>query len=250
MRTPAGNRQVGIRFRTISPPAIHLMPANVCIPAGEPLLCYSVPDNGQDENISQWLTADEKETAGRFRSEVHRNQWIKTHAQINQQLDILTGYTQKIPSINRTAEGKPFLSQTHSLFFNLSDTDGYTLAAFSKSDIGIDVERIREIPDADLVAGRFFSPAERAWMNNSEDRFFLIWTRKEAILKLTGTGLSDHLDEIDTAVNFWKGNAGLVAGEKKISPSIYVYSFNIGNLVASVASHEPIENWENTNNTI
>lgn len=244
MSTPAGSRQVAIRFRMISPPVIRLMPANVSIPDEEPLLCYCEPGKGIRENITRWLTPDDLETALRFQSETRRQQWIETHALLNRQLAILTGDGRKIPSIARATGGKPFLSQPHSLFFNLSDTDGFALAAFSTNDIGIDVERIHDFRDADLVAGRFFSPTERTWIQNNNSRFFLIWTRKEAILKLTGVGLSDHLSETDTVSSSWNGDASLVAGEKQIPPSIHVYSFITGTHVVSVATHDQVKKWE------
>ena len=59
--------------------------------------------------------------------------------------------------------------------------------------IGVDVERVRD--DIDFVdAGRFvFAAPEMAWLTDgnstrSADRFFRLWTRKEAYLKALGFG--------------------------------------------------------------
>jgi 4'-phosphopantetheinyl transferase len=69
-------------------------------------------------------------------------------------------------------------------------------------EIGIDVERIRPLPDAEGIAERFFTRRE------SEDlrelpaaqklpAFFTLWTRKEAWLKATGDGITDCLSQLE-----------------------------------------------------
>ena len=73
------------------------------------------------------------------------------------------------------------------------------------ADLGVDLERVREIPDRDDVAGRFFSPAEILEYRSlpAEARllaFYLTWTRKEAWLKARGVGLSADLASFDVRV--------------------------------------------------
>jgi 4'-phosphopantetheinyl transferase len=56
---------------------------------------------------------------------------------------------------------------------------------------GIDVERIDDKRPWPAIAERFFSPRECAYLNEAPtpDRFFEIWTKKEAYVKLTGEGI-------------------------------------------------------------
>ena len=70
--------------------------------------------------------------------------------------------------------------------------------------MGIDVEDIR--PMEPEVAENYFSPGERqalsllqgdAWLK----AFYLCWTRKEAIVKAEGVGLSLALDCFDVSVD-------------------------------------------------
>jgi 4'-phosphopantetheinyl transferase len=74
-------------------------------------------------------------------------------------------------------------------------------------DLGIDVELLRPLNDALAVAERFFCAAERTKMRGAEgadqvQTFLNYWTRKEAILKATGGGLSLPLDCVDVG---WSG---------------------------------------------
>ena len=67
-------------------------------------------------------------------------------------------------------------------------------------NIGVDIERIRILPDALDIAQRFFSPQENADLAALPEHlhlrgFFKVWTCKEAFLKATGAGLNRPLDE-------------------------------------------------------
>jgi len=68
--------------------------------------------------------------------------------------------------------------------------------------VGVDVERVRPIPEADGIVQRFFSAAEQAALRSvsSQDRiecFCRWWTVKEAILKAVGGGLTLPLDQFE-----------------------------------------------------
>jgi 4'-phosphopantetheinyl transferase len=97
-------------------------------------------------------------------------------------------------------QGKPRVSAQTSLEFNTSHSGGLTLFAFTRNcPIGIDVERIRAIPDLQDIALRFFCVAESTELTalapaQRERAFFLCWTRKEAYIKAIGQGLSAPLD--------------------------------------------------------
>jgi len=68
----------------------------------------------------------------------------------------------------------------------------------------VDVERLRSIDRADAIAERYLCPAEqetlRATTEDAKAKLFLTyWTRKEALLKATGDGLSMPLDRLDVS---------------------------------------------------
>jgi len=87
--------------------------------------------------------------------------------------------------------GKPYLTQNVSIHFNVSHSGYYVACAISDTPVGIDIECLRPI---DLkVAERFFTSDEIAYIaTKSGDihRFYEVWTKKEARIKLDGRGLS------------------------------------------------------------
>jgi 4'-phosphopantetheinyl transferase len=91
--------------------------------------------------------------------------------------------------------GKPYLPAAPELRFSLSRSHEMALiAAALDVDIGVDVERIRPMPEYAAVAERFFPPSESAALADCrpelrEREFFRRWTRIEAMLKATGEGL-------------------------------------------------------------
>lgn len=106
------------------------------------------------------------------------------------------------------SKGKPFVMDDLNLRFNISNSGNYAVYAFSKGDeVGIDIEKIRLLPDLDNLIEKNFSLAERAFITKhneeKQQRFFKFWTVKEAYLKAIGEGMRlapDHLEftvEID-----------------------------------------------------
>ncbi|MEM1483560.1 4'-phosphopantetheinyl transferase superfamily protein [Oscillospiraceae bacterium PP1C4] len=97
--------------------------------------------------------------------------------------------------IARGAHGKPFLPEHSGLHFNLSHTSGAVVCALSGHPVGVDIERARPVRPA--LAARCFTQAEREYAVD-EARFLEVWTRKEALLKRDGRGITVPLRELET----------------------------------------------------
>ena len=80
--------------------------------------------------------------------------------------------------------------------FNASSSGSRVLIAVLKgAEIGVDVEELRWRQGLEEVAVRYFNPAEQARLAGLAEaerqrQFFHIWTRKEALAKLSGEGLA------------------------------------------------------------
>lgn len=88
--------------------------------------------------------------------------------------------------------GKPHLVDAD-LRFNLSHAEDLALLAVARREVGVDVEHVAKAKDVDLVARSFFTPEEQARVLAAADKaraFLDVWTRKEALLKLSGKGLA------------------------------------------------------------
>jgi 4'-phosphopantetheinyl transferase len=109
--------------------------------------------------------------------------------------------------INRTCalcggpHGKPALdASVHGAGapqFSVSRSGPIHLVAVAGSAVGVDVEVRREV-DALAIARRLFSPGEAAFLAGlpepqAMEAFFDMWTRKEAVGKALGFGLSEEV---------------------------------------------------------
>jgi len=99
--------------------------------------------------------------------------------------------------------GKPQLKEDCSgmpLQFNVSHSRGVGLVAVARvMTVGIDVEYVRPIPDAESIAVAHFSLKEREDLSRLpvsqlDEGFISCWTRKEAYVKALGGGLSVPLN--------------------------------------------------------
>ncbi|MDR2047241.1 MAG: 4'-phosphopantetheinyl transferase superfamily protein [Clostridiales bacterium] len=90
--------------------------------------------------------------------------------------------------IARNSYGKPFFENFYAEF-SLSHTRGMKIVAAAESAVGADVEFIRELPNADGIAARFFTVGERRGIKTKED-FFRLWAAKEAYSKYTSLGIA------------------------------------------------------------
>jgi 4'-phosphopantetheinyl transferase len=146
------------------------------------------------------LAPDETDRAGRFRFDHLRRSFILARGALRVLLGRYLNIAPGGIEFGYGSKGKPALAAPHRLQFNASHSGDLALFAFTTDcEIGVDVERIRPIPDTEDVAKRFFCAEETAELmalpaGQREHGFFLCWTRKEAYIKATGEGLSTPLD--------------------------------------------------------
>jgi 4'-phosphopantetheinyl transferase len=100
-----------------------------------------------------------------------------------------------------SVNGKPYLAgDAPALRFNLSHANAIFLCAVSSHcEVGVDVERMGAMPEADAAAivDRFFTESEKSAYqtaaNGQKDlAFYKLWTRKEAIAKCSGQGIAQE----------------------------------------------------------
>jgi 4'-phosphopantetheinyl transferase len=92
--------------------------------------------------------------------------------------------------------GRPVLHPASSLQFNLSHSGARRLAGVTRRGrLGVDLERIRPLPRFAALTRRVCTASEQTWLAGRPARlaaagFFRLWTRKEALLKGIGVGLT------------------------------------------------------------
>ena len=174
-------------------------------------------------------TQAERDRASRYRRPEDAHRYLYAHGVLRL---ILGDYLASDPVALRICteeNGKPYLDDG-SIHFNLSHSGNLALIAVAEGrQVGVDVEQLRPMPDLDNLAARICGPGElRTLADLAEpDRrraFFALWTRREALAKATGEGISavfrddlpDHVGQdrwtlID--INDLPGYAACVAAE-------------------------------------
>ena len=90
-----------------------------------------------------------------------------------------------------TEYGKPYLLNFPDVHFNISHSGEYVACAVSDRPIGVDIQKIGEY-NSD-VAKRVCNVKELKQIEDSLDKaseFTKLWTQKEAVLKMHGTGIA------------------------------------------------------------
>lgn len=140
------------------------------------------------------LDAHERDRLARFRRPADQARYLAAHALTRL---VLAPTRPAQLTFDRTCRcgqqhGKPVLpggpafSMTHA-----GELVG--VAVGEDGPVGLDVELMRELGDLAATAAHVCSPAESA---PDAERFFAMWTRKEALLKTTGAGLATPMSAI------------------------------------------------------
>lgn len=148
-----------------------------------------------------WRLLDEQERgrAERLVFERDRRRFVACRGSLKTVLAAYLGVGADRVLIGVDARGKPRLihpASTASLRFNVSHSGELAVFAIGRGrEVGIDIERVRPIPDMDSIVERHFSPIEQIEFRSvareyAPEAFFNCWSRKEAYLKATGRGLS------------------------------------------------------------
>lgn len=144
------------------------------------------------------LGATERERADRFRFDRDRGRFVSSHVFLRRILGAYLGIGAEAVEFDYGAQGKPVLRDgcgLSGLHFSLAHSEELTLIAIAREPLGIDVEKVKSIPDYESLARRHFSGREQAAIRGlpAELRyraFYACWTRREAVLKAGGTGLA------------------------------------------------------------
>lgn len=95
---------------------------------------------------------------------------------------------------------KPYL-KNENIYFNLSHSANYVVCAVSKSEIGIDIQKISQ--NKPRVAQRLFCINEQIQLEKASEKnafFTRLWTLKESYLKMTGEGISSKANQLDFSI--------------------------------------------------
>lgn len=181
------------------------------LPEGEVHLWHAALDQPAwaIQRLVPTLSAVECERAGRFHFEVHRRHFIVAHGMLRMVLGRYLGLDPALLHFEYETYGKPKLAQHDQngvINFNLSHSHKLALLAITRRHpLGVDLEYMRSVVEAEQIAARNFSAAENRLFQalpeeQKPEAFFNCWTRKEAYIKAIGEGLTHPLDQFEVSL--------------------------------------------------
>lgn len=102
-----------------------------------------------------------------------------------------------LPEFAYNEYGKPFLKERPDIHFSISHTKNAIAVAIASKPIGIDIEQI--LHHSEGVLKKTMNPSELQTIlesANPDESFTALWTQKEAVLKLLGTGIQGEMQDV------------------------------------------------------
>ena len=130
-------------------------------------------------------------------------------------------YTDNIPEIKKTPNGKPYFNTRSDIHFSLSHSKTHIICALSSSPVGVDIESERSINER--TKEFFCSPDELIHFTPLE-----LWVLKESYIKLFGTTIADLKN-----LRFSKINDKIIAPDKTVKSHL----LKIDNCYAAISAY-------------
>jgi 4'-phosphopantetheinyl transferase len=168
------------------------------------------PGLGEFGHLASTLSTRESQRAAAFAHAMDRQRYVAAHAFMRRVLAHYTGVDAKALDFVDGAAGKPALAAAQGaggIQFNLSHSGDVALLGVARDRlVGVDIEVVRRLDDLEALVRTTFSVDERRRFDALDvalrhEAFFAVWTRKEAVIKATGAGLSTELTRIEVTID-------------------------------------------------
>lgn len=93
-------------------------------------------------------------------------------------------------TLSKSINGKPYFVSECAPHFSISHDNNTVVVAISDEHVGIDIQSPRDTERSHSIAERFFSDNEARDVISGDADFLTLWTKKEALCKLSDTPLS------------------------------------------------------------
>ncbi|MCY7360184.1 MAG: 4'-phosphopantetheinyl transferase superfamily protein [Rudanella sp.] len=150
-------------------------------------------------NYHSLLQPREQQRAARFRQTADRNRYILGRGLFRVMAGQITGKAPQSVSIVAVPTGKPILRENPNWHFSVSHTGDWVLLAVGQTPLGVDIEFVNPRFIIDDLIPSVLSAAEQRVLIESTDShlfFYECWTRKEALVKATGEGITNDFINI------------------------------------------------------
>lgn len=158
-----------------------------------------IDSNIHDFNLQEAfgkISASRREKALRFKHEQGQRECVLAYLLLKRALKEVYGIEGN-PEMVEQEGGKPMLKDHPEIHFNLSHCKAGVACVVGDEPVGVDIERVRKYNES--LAHHTMNDKELQEIEASTDKaraFIRLWTRKEALLKLTGEGIRSDLKPV------------------------------------------------------
>lgn len=208
------------------------------------LVCFFNATNFENlhNKLSKHLSTRELERANKFMFANDNKTYTVCHAILRLILARLLKASSSLLDFEYEENGKPFINNKE-IEFNLSHSKSHCVIAISPLQLGIDIEVPKKLVNFDDVVKKVFTQKEQDLIYTSSDpakTFFTFWTRKEAVIKATGKGITSYLNEFSVCngTNNAQPQHILLNNNRFKSENLFIQTFEYQNNTISLATQK------------
>lgn len=190
--------------------------------------------------LKNFVSAEEAHRAALFHSSEDKKTYVSCHAVLRLLISRKLGIGPLEIRFKKGRNNKPFL-EGNPFHFNISHTRKAFAIAISDIYTGVDLEDINRRLVMESMMNSTFCMRERSFIKahkaGERERFFLLWTRKEAVLKAIGTGIIHRLRKVKVseAENVINRRIILNGEDEDKCDQLFIYSMRVSDNYLSVA---------------
>ncbi len=187
---------------------------------------YLIDDNmtpmteGQFNDCLSKVSEQRRQKVLKYKFQAGREQSLRAYMLLQRLIKEEYGITEP-PVFRELENGKPVIIGHEDIHFNMSHCKYAVACAVSNEPVGIDVERIQEKVNDDLAK---YVLSDDELKDITPLKFTRLWTMKEAVVKLTGRGITGKEQLRPLLSNFHKGNSLWQIITKEFPEKKYVVS--------------------------
>ena len=200
---------------------------------------------GKMDFCASLLSVDEIERMKKFVFDDDRLTYCISHGYLRICLSEYTNISNDELKIDYHRNTKPHLINAN-IDFNLSHSKNYFAFAVAEkrgSSIGVDIEKINNLKDYKSIIRNYMHEEEETYildtlLSNEEQivRFYEIWTRKEAFLKMVGSGITVNLPDINVVPGGKTITVEIPENINVINSETNIYTKLVSDFVLSVST--------------
>ncbi len=187
---------------------------------------YLIDDNmtpmteGQFNDCLSKVSEQRRQKVLKYKFQAGREQSLRAYMLLQRLIKEEYGITEP-PVFRELENGKPVIIGHEDIHFNMSHCKYAVACAVSNEPVGIDVERIQEKVNDDLAK---YVLSDDELKDITPLKFTRLWTMKEAVVKLTGRGITGKEQLRPLLSDFHKGNSPWQIITKEFPEKKYVVS--------------------------